>query len=48
MEQMYKQTLITKRGIYEENKNIYKGYVGQQYFEEVGGKENSITNTVQS
>lgn len=46
MEQMYKQTLITKRGMYEENKNIYKVYVGQQYVKEVGGKENSITKTV--
>lgn len=46
MEQMYKQTLITKRGMYEENKYIYKVYVGQQYVKEVGRKENSITNTV--
>lgn len=46
MEQMCKQTLITKRGIYEENKNIYKVYVGKQFVKEVGGKENSITNIV--
>ena len=40
---MYKQTQQKEACM---NKNIYKVYVGQQYVKEVGGKENSTTNTV--